>query len=322
MSVYKQFTTKDVTITPFSAQKDFTFTGGEITGSDVGIEIYNGLKPSTNLFDPSSTTGRVYLENTSGVYHNIKQLYYSNYLSSSLGDDATTPTLVAGVTPEYDRYIGGITSPRYDNYLQSTLTQQRHFPTGSDAQISVISIPSRIYGENIVPSTFEFTYTSSAGGNQGYNVKDDGEGNLVVNTVSGSSPGASPGQTVGQIFYSHGIATVTTSSIKLMGGQIDKTPALLLNVEVKYKSTFQIYENQYKATIRENEFGYSLNPSLLSGSLDDEYYNFVTGSSFVPYVTTVGLYNNNKELLVVGKLSSPIPTSKFTDTTIVVNYDL
>tara|TARA_R110000782_G_scaffold69518_5_gene139895 strand:- start:1634 stop:2596 length:963 start_codon:yes stop_codon:yes gene_type:complete len=320
MSVYKQFTTKEVTITPFNAQKDFILTGGEITGSDVGIDIYKGVKPTSNLFDPSLTTGLVYEENVNGVYQNIKQLYYSNYLSSSLGDDATTPTLVAGVTPEYDRYIGGVTSPRYDNYLQSTLTQSRYFPTESNAEISVISIPSRMYGENIVPSTFEFEYTSSGGA--GFNVKDDGEGNLVVNTVSGLSPGATPGQIVGQIFYPHGIATFTTSSLSQTGHNINNTPALILNTEIKYRSTFQIYENQYKVNIRENESGYSLNPSLLSGSLNDQYYSFVTGSDFVPYITTVGLYNDNKELLVVGKLSSPIPVSKFTDTVIVVNYDL
>jgi len=320
MSVYKQFTTKEVTITPFNAQKDFTFIGGEITGSDVGIELYTGLKPLTNIYDPSLTTGLVYEENKNGVYQNIKQLYYSNYLSSSLGDDATTPTLVAGVTPEYDRYIGGVTSPRYDNYLQSTLNQSRYFPTGSNAEISVLSIPSRMYGENIVPSTFEFTYTSS--NDIGSNVKDDGEGNLVVNTVSGSTSFITPGQIVGQIFYSHGIATLTTSSLNTMGFEVSKTPSQLSNVEIKYRSSFQIYENQYKVNIRENEFGYSLNPSLLSGSLDDQYYSFVTGSNFVPYITTVGLYNDNKELLVVGKLSSPIPVSKFTDTVIVVNYDL
>lgn len=320
MSVYKQFTTKDVTITPFNAQKDFTFTGGEITGSDVGIEVYSGVKPTSNLYNPSLTTGLVYEENKNGVYQNIKQLYYSNYLSSSLGDDVNSRVLIAGVTPEFDRYIGGVTSPIYDNYLQSSLTQSRYFPTQTSAEISVISIPSRMYGENIVPTTFEFNHTSSNG--IGSDVKDDGNGNLVVNTVSGSTANITPGQIVGQIFYSHGIATFTTSSLNILSLDINQAQRLLNDTTISFKSTFQIYENQYKTTIRENEFGYSLNPSLLSGSLDDMYYSFVTGSTFTPYITTVGLYNNDKELLVVGKLSSPIPISQFTDTTIIVNYDL
>jgi hypothetical protein len=50
-------------------------------------------------------------------------------------------------------------------------------------------------------------------------------------------------------------------------------------------------------------------------------YDFVTGSSFTPYVTTVGLYNENQELLAVAKLSQPLPTSRTTDTSILINLD-
>jgi hypothetical protein len=71
-----------------------------------------------------------------------------------------------------------------------------------------------------------------------------------------------------------------------------------------------------------------MNPSLISGSVSgssirqDTYYDYVTSSFFSPYITTVGLYNDQKDLLVVGKLAKPIPISRFVDTTIMVNYDL
>ena len=48
---------------------------------------------------------------------------------------------------------------------------------------------------------------------------------------------------------------------------------------------------------------------------------FQTSSAFKPYVTTIGLYNENNELLVVGKLASPIRMSNETDTTFVVRWD-
>ena len=93
----------------------------------------------------------------------------------------------------------------------------------------------------------------------------------------------------------------------------------------------QIYESQYKCTIRANEFNYSLNPSLLSNSLrgqdgillsgSSQYSDFVTGSDFSPFVTTVGLYDEEQNLLAVGKLSQPLPTSQTTDTTILINLD-
>ena len=50
--------------------------------------------------------------------------------------------------------------------------------------------------------------------------------------------------------------------------------------------------------------------------------DFATGSYFSPYVTTVGLYNNDKELLAVGKLAQPLPLSSTTDTNIIINLDL
>ena len=49
--------------------------------------------------------------------------------------------------------------------------------------------------------------------------------------------------------------------------------------------------------------------------------SFATESYFDPYVTTVGLYNNDQELLAVGKMAQPLPTSRTTDTTILVNID-
>ena len=92
MGAYKQFTTKDIVQTPFEANAGFNFIGNTITGSINGIEFYRGINPTSSTFVSSSapTTGFVYLENTTGVYNNIKQLYYTNYLTSSLGDIVPT----------------------------------------------------------------------------------------------------------------------------------------------------------------------------------------------------------------------------------------
>jgi len=337
MSAFKQFTTKDVVITPFDANKKFSFIGTALTASNVGIEVYAGQKPTSSLFISSSSTptGFVYTQNTTGVYNSIKQLYYTNYLSSSKGDYGVTQSIVPGVTRDDDRFVGPTQAPIYENYLQSTLTQSRYFPTGSgsDGDLTVISIPAKLFGENIVPTTFETTYTSSGG--LGFKIIDDGEGNLIVNSITGSSGygggvygaatyGAEGGfvnQVVGQIFYSHGIAVFTTSSMAALGAEMSSSLVNLDNLQVDFSSSIRIYENQYKCVINENEFQFSLNPTLLSGSLDDVYYNFVTGSTFTPYITTVGLYNENNELLVVGKLSSATPIAQQTDTTIIVNFD-
>ena len=52
-----------------------------------------------------------------------------------------------------------------------------------------------------------------------------------------------------------------------------------------------------------------------------EIADFTTSSIFQPYVSTIGLYDENNELLVVGKLGQPIKTSQETDTTFVLRWD-
>jgi hypothetical protein len=42
---------------------------------------------------------------------------------------------------------------------------------------------------------------------------------------------------------------------------------------------------------------------------------------FTPYATTVGLYNDNNDLLVVGKLATPYPIPDNTDITFIIRWD-
>ena len=421
MRAYKQFTTKDVTRTAFNVSRLFSFNGNESTGSDVGIEYYQGECPPSDLIfisESATWSGMNYPEPNVCVYSNIKHLYYSNYLSSSYGDLAVTQSILPGANSEFQNQApyGGIPAPRNENYLQSTLTQSRYFPTASGDKISVISIPARVYGENIMPDTFNLTYTSSTGAR--YGIDDDGQGNLLTGS-----------QIIGQIFYPHGIVVFTSGGLVSASNDVQiPNTKFLPQLNVSYSSSFRIYEHQYKCTINENEFTYTLNPTTLSGlgsinttpnslvssitvntadaansvftgvtasvisasgdpstgtglemtittlGVDglssvqgievtnrgygynigdiltissgqitgttdvkivlqqsnfwienkngDIYYDWATGSYFTPYLTTVGLYNDNNDLLAVGKLSTPTPISKFVDTNIYVNFDI
>ena len=95
------------------------------------------------------------------------------------------------------------------------------------------------------------------------------------------------------------------------------------NFDLKFKNSHLIFEHEYQCTVDENEYNFSLNPTLrINKDIEEgELANFATGSNFKPYVTTVGLYNEAGELLVVGKLGQPIKMSDETDTTFVIRYD-
>ena len=320
MGAWKQFLASDIIVNPFVVNKGFNFPESQwATGSDgqlVGIDRFLGT--NVNWFEDQSTTGTLNVEYQALVYSSAQQLYYSNFLSSSTGDNVAQPILVPGFNSSGNVLIGEIESPLYDNFLQSTLVPTRFWPTASNANILVLSIPSKLYGEYIVPNSFNwFCGTPGVEGA----ILDDGQGNLL----SGST-------NVGNIIYTHGLAILTNQD-PIYGEDLPFW-SQELNMTCSFSSSMTIYEAQYKCTLRESEFNATLNPSAqTSGSLltvnsssfyqrgDGTLSNNVTGSYFSPYVTTVGLYDEAQNLLAVGKLAQPLPTSPTTDTTILVNID-
>jgi len=327
MSTFKQFLASDIIVTPFEVNKGFSFEGGDaLTGSNVSIDRFLGKNIESNPFISGSnpTTGHISIQDQELVYNSIKELYYSNYLSSSFGDNAVTSSMVPGVDEEGNTLIGeSQSSGRYFNYLQTDLTYKKFFPTGSNDIIGVISIPVRLFGDYIQPNSFEFIAESGS-------IIDDGEGNILL---------SSTGDIIGNIYYPHGIITLTnpptgsgggygvglygTAVYGGAGGSSDIISNIVnsSNVTCSFSSSYDIYETQYKCTIRESEFNFSLNPSLIENNTTGSVYGFATESYFNPYITTVGLYNENQELLAVGKLSQPLPSSPTTDTTILINID-
>ena len=382
MSAWKQFLASDIIVTPFTVNKGFTFTSGiginqfaylgytssvsgEIIDTNaVGINRFIGRNGDYFLSSSdayltgqltSSLSGSVpayYSDftqyNTNLVYRSAQQLYYSNYLTSSKGDDVTRPILIPGADVSGNVLIGSTENTQYDNYLQSTLTPTRFWPTASGAIIGIISIPSKLFGDYIQPRSVRIVTGS-------FIITDDGEGNLVLNNT----------YNIGNVIYPHGMLILTNSgsycsgngegpvvvgggygidvygdSPDVYGGGLGFTliPAITNictgSISLSFSSSYTIYEAQYKCTIRESEFNTTLNPSAqqsgsvieISGSSfyqrgDGTLNNNVTGSYFSPYVTTVGLYDEAQNLLAIGKLSQPLPTSATTDTTILVNID-
>jgi len=322
MSVYKPFTTSDVIITPFKVNKSFTFQGdNQFISQNVGIDRFLGK--NIPFVSGSNTTGQIKIQNQPLIYNSIKQLYYSNFLRGEDGSPAFTSSIgIDGIRVGQGAPFA-TSQPMYENYLPNTLDANRFFPTGSNEEIGVISIPSNLFGEYIQPGSFRFEGDENT-------FVDDGEGNILQE-----------GTKVGDIIYQHGMIILTAISSStgntggLYGSALYGTGVYGTNFEdgeigevisgsnvtCSFQSTMTIYESQYKCTFDSNEFNYTQNPSSITGN-NGIPYNFVTGSYFEPYITTVGLYNNANQLVAVGKLSQPLQSSNVTDTTILVNLDL
>lgn len=88
---------------------------------------------------------------------------------------------------------------------------------------------------------------------------------------------------------------------------------------VQFNNTTELNSSIYFCRINHNDFNYSSNPTYLDGSKIR-----VKNSSLdnpVTYLTTVGLYSADNELLAVAKLSEPLKKDPSTEMTLRVRLD-
>jgi len=145
----------------------------------------------------------------------------------------------------------------------------------------------------------------------------------------------------GLIFYQAGIVVLTGSvfgsqlhdpavdmessgdhiDALLTGSTIDVIGDSLRNriQNIQFNNTTELNSTVYFCRINHNEFNYSSNPTYLS----DSRIQVKTQASDEPlaYITTIGLYNDNNELLATAKLSEPLKKSASNEFTIRARLD-
>ena len=118
----------------------------------------------------------------------------------------------------------------------------------------------------------------------------------------------------GSVVLSPNISLFTSISRSLAAPNFGAAQDFYLNSQESITSDFIFVRP------RSAEFNYSENPSFISGSTGEVLY-----SSFInnpqTYITTVGLYNDNNELLAVAKLSRPLPKDFTKEALIRVKLD-
>jgi hypothetical protein len=183
MSSFKQLKSSDVITTPIVANKQWDFNFCPIPQNDSYINVYNGINLS-GLFNPGGEpiTNGQYDRLT---YRQIDQLFYHQY-SGSL----STASLASSIY--YASASGQRPTASYFNF-NNTPGFVNNFPTASNATIKVLSISTNLYGERILPYSFQMTSST-------YNFNDDGRGNVYDSSTH-----------VGNIFYPEGIVVITNS---------------------------------------------------------------------------------------------------------------
>jgi hypothetical protein len=267
----KEIPKSDISIRLIKVYKEWRLTDSDI------VPIF-GLNGSGSLFsDTDEKSGSVY---RNIIYESIKSQFYTNASTSSIFTE-----------------VG-----KRKSYASNT---ERNI----ENEFALIAVPQKKYGEGIkigsvvlTDNTLNRTYT------------DDGYSNLID---SGSN-------IKGNIFYDRGFVIITKDVV---------SGSVLNSFMLNYRSTMTIYENEIFLTVLENEFNTSQNPTAVdwnpdksvgkiklntiqstldptkfSGFGDYEYSSSIdpTGSYLTPYITTIGLYDNEFNMVAVAKLPNPI----------------
>jgi hypothetical protein len=289
MGIYKPIKKNDFNLDRFRLHKKFILNSGSY-----GISSFQFRSGSTGL---------------SGSYYDSLRTNF--YLSGS--------SLAQG----FDK--GKFNSPYHSFGLYDPHNPQHKNKFHSSG--SVISITQKYFGEKIKEGSFELTDKSSNNltANTHIIIKDDTHGNLYSTNAKHSQSSAtaisSSDNYVGNIFYNLGIVTLTETGS--WSGSVNYTDVGTDDFNIQFGSTQTLYTNEYAIKIKGNQLNGTSNPTATSGSHGYLIPGLISGKKvWGPYITTVGLYDNNNHLLVVGRLSQPVKKIDWGDITFKVRFDI
>jgi hypothetical protein len=296
--------------------------------------------------DPS-TTGSYYVDvydgNTSSPSASVQfSVAYGHYAGS--GSLPLNP-LVTGKSPTR------ITFGQFRNLIYGDAESAVNFSSGNTSSIDLIAIQidRNRYKESLFPGTFNLTLTNTGVGTVKLTDNSNDvstitylDGGRVYDIVSGSngtarnSPtlsGASQGYTVsgsyGLFLPDIGLILLNPRALSLVQGSggigisfssANTVAASSANNHLIYTiinsgGNFQLNSQETVSSdyvfvrIKNADYNYTTNPSFITGSGELVYSNFINSPQTYP--TSVGLYNDNNELLAVAKMSKPL-TKDFT----------
>jgi hypothetical protein len=366
-SVYKSFTSNDITNTRTLLNESIPVTGSIISGT----YSYNNIKTYshgmfTSMYDYpylSSSANHIFdttvvIGTQSGLYSSVtnqkdKKLAIYNQMAQVLvgfdetgsvrrfdedGDLTTGNKIDSGFVMSLSRLLVKDEIKKGTFSLEFGVSGTYNQPSDFTKRLIITdSGAATTYRVNSPAGEYGILYASSSGATQ------------VFATASKQAGGASA-QPVGLIYYQAGIvvlnaqylfytnaeggllsSSVAPSGIVSGSGgsltsilttqPIDSGSYFLYNrfYNMSFNNTTELNSTVYFCRVNHNEFNYSANPTYLNGS----QIRVKTRRTDPPiaYITSVGMYSADRELLAVAKLSEPLRKDPSNELTLRVRLD-
>lgn len=259
-----------------TAAVQFSITYGDIEGS--GSSAYNSAVPE-------KTYSRT-------IYGQLRTLITGDE-NTNLKFGEYEPKNVYGIAIDRDRYRESLLQGSFNLQLSASTGDLHLTDNSKDVTTTTFNDAGRVFqvvsGSN--GSAYSGTGYTTNSGSYGIFLPDVG---LILLNADALDDNSGEGINLGTERDSD---TNNDNEAKLFDAIVDAS-----SFQLNYQETIS---SQFVFTrVRNSEFNYSTNPSYITGSGDLRIDNFVNAPQ--TYITTVGMYNDNNELLAVAKLSKPL----------------
>ena len=359
MSFKKNIEPGNVLISSFQVNKTFKFTDTDSGSGFFSVPLVKGS--DSNLYNFSSTadsstfSGSTYYHVP--TYHEINNLYYKdintmrgyidyirgvptssngvvNYTSNKVLNDTKlelkrpytrqlkdTATLISVPQKFYGEYIqpGSVTVT--DDSTSST------FVFKDDSYGNLYDVAYSSSYANRVPDS---NYSGSLVGNIFYN-----DGVIIITETGSYSSVATSNGTDGFNLKFNSTQTIYEREYVCVVGESEFQHTTNKSLKVGYSSSFDMgifkstpFTNTIDDKFPYSTIGYATHSYNVTPTIKNQAYDIgkkligeATHSEFATYITNIGLYNDQNELLAVAKPSKPIKNEKELALSFVVKFD-
>ena len=273
------------------------------TYTEYYLDVYNGdpaLSSSAVQFDIQY--GQISGSGSAPINVNVpgyspSRVVYGQYRNLVYGTEDTNFSFDGGVTTAQQIYVINISRERYKQALQPG---SFNLALKSGSAIIYLTDDSnttsltRFIGENrvfyIISGSNGNAFTASAATTY-YGIMLPDMGTVILNASGSLTP---------YIQTASLALTAQNNHLKLLNSIISGS----VTSSFKLQSQEVVSSRYFFTRIKNSEFNYTTNPSIIDANGNLLYTTLINNPQ--TFITTVGMYNDNNELLAVAKLSKPL----------------
>ena len=242
------------------------------------------------------------------------RITYGQFRTLINGDENTNFNFGTGNTDSPDVYVINVNRANYKEKL--FLGTFNLWLSGSDGTNSSLI---RLTDNSISSTTVDYCDAGRV-----FDIVSGSNGIITTSNFSGIPAGYTASGSYGKFLPDVGLILLNPRALQLSASQggIGLIPdlgltsnalgntnrgihrAMSLGANFQLNSEETITSDYIFVRIKNNDFNYTTNPSMISGSGEFYYPSLVNNPQ--TFITTVGMYNDNNELLAVAKLSKPL----------------